>query len=171
MNLSKPLGGGLATNMCKATRPSGGMDSSNPRRLRGWRLHHHGGGVCCVLAPYHNMVVSYSYCWWQNQQCDKGTPLHRDPFHRPHWCASVMLHMPPNEACPWLHWKPLDHIVPAATRATANKATIKKCTTYPGHFDGHGDAPVQYHAHRPIEENLGFNRSHWSPPPGEYCGQ
>jgi hypothetical protein len=31
--------------MRKAAHPSGGMDSSNPRRWRGERLHHHGDGV------------------------------------------------------------------------------------------------------------------------------
>jgi len=36
--------------MCKAAHPSGGVvGSSNPRRRRGWRLHHYGGGVCCVF--------------------------------------------------------------------------------------------------------------------------
>ena len=46
MNLSKPLGGGLATNMHKASRPSGSLDSLNPRRWKARQLHHHGGGVC-----------------------------------------------------------------------------------------------------------------------------
>jgi hypothetical protein len=36
----------LGKIMRKATHPSGGLGSSNPRRLRGWRLHHHGDGVC-----------------------------------------------------------------------------------------------------------------------------
>jgi hypothetical protein len=35
--------------MCKATHPSGGMDSLNPCRWRGKRLHHHGGDVHCVV--------------------------------------------------------------------------------------------------------------------------
>ena len=33
-------------------------------------------------------------------------------------------------------------IAPEAIRAIANKATIKKCTTFPSRFDGHGNAPV-----------------------------
>jgi hypothetical protein len=36
--------------MRKAARPSSGMDSSNTRRWRGERLHHHGDGVCVVCA-------------------------------------------------------------------------------------------------------------------------
>jgi hypothetical protein len=49
MNLFKSFDSGLGQNMCKAARPSGGMESSNPRRWRGKRLHHHGGDVCCVF--------------------------------------------------------------------------------------------------------------------------
>ena len=45
MNLSKPLGGGLATNMRKAARPSGGLDLLNSHHWRAGQLHHHGGGV------------------------------------------------------------------------------------------------------------------------------
>ena len=35
--------------MRKTAHPSGGMDSSNPRRWRGERLHHHGDGVCLLF--------------------------------------------------------------------------------------------------------------------------
>jgi hypothetical protein len=31
---------------------------------------------------------------------------------------------------------------------------------FAGHFDGHGDAPISYRAHRPIKEVQGFNGSH-----------
>jgi hypothetical protein len=44
----------------------------------------------------------------------------------------------------------------AATRATANKTTMKKCTNFVGHFDGHGGAPVHNRAHRQMEEVQGF---------------
>jgi hypothetical protein len=45
------------------------------------------------------------------------------------------------------HWTPppgkyLLQIAPAGTRATANKATMKKCTNLTAHFYGHGGAPV-----------------------------
>jgi hypothetical protein len=55
------------------------------------------------------------------------------------------------------HWMPpsgnyLLRIAPAATRATANKTTTKKCTKKTGHLDGRGGAPEQYHTHCPIEE-------------------
>jgi len=46
MNLFKSFDIGIGTNMRKATHPSGGVGSSNPRRCRGWRLHHHGDGAC-----------------------------------------------------------------------------------------------------------------------------
>ena len=49
INLLNPLNrfdSSLGKNMLKAAHPSaGGVGSSNPRRRRGWRLHHHGGGV------------------------------------------------------------------------------------------------------------------------------
>jgi hypothetical protein len=49
LNLTKLFKGSLGQYMCKAARPSGGMDSSNPHRWRGERLHHHGGGVCWLF--------------------------------------------------------------------------------------------------------------------------
>jgi hypothetical protein len=61
-------------------------------------------------------------------------------------------------------------IAPAAAKATANKATMKKCTIFAGHFDGCGGAPVQYCAHRPVEEVQGYVECHWLPPSGKYCG-
>jgi hypothetical protein len=62
-------------------------------------------------------------------------------------------------------------IAPAATRATANKTTMKTYTYFAGHFDGHGDAPVHYHMHPPLEEIQGFTRSHWMLPLGKYYVQ
>jgi hypothetical protein len=38
--------------MRKAAHLSGGMGSSNPRRWRGDRLHHHGDGVCHVVCAF-----------------------------------------------------------------------------------------------------------------------
>ena len=38
--------------MRKAAHPSGGMGSSNPRRWRGERLHHHGDGVCLLFVLF-----------------------------------------------------------------------------------------------------------------------
>ena len=46
--------------MRKAAHPSGGVGSSNPRRLRGWRLHHHGDGVCQVFVSC--VLVSSGCC-------------------------------------------------------------------------------------------------------------
>jgi hypothetical protein len=48
MNLFKSFDSSLGQYMCKATRPLGIMESSNPCRWRGKRLHHHGGDVCYV---------------------------------------------------------------------------------------------------------------------------
>ncbi len=47
-------------------------------------------------------------------------------------------------------------------------AAANKCTSATGHFDGHGGAPVQYGAHRPIYHDQGFTGSHWTPPSDDY---
>jgi hypothetical protein len=57
-----------------------------------------------------------------------------------------------------------------AARATGN-TTMKTCTHFAGHFDGHGGALVQYRVHCLMEKVHGFTRSHWMPPSGKYCGQ
>jgi hypothetical protein len=49
MNLTKPFNSGLGKWMRKAARPLGGVDSLNPHRWRGERLHHDGGGVCWLF--------------------------------------------------------------------------------------------------------------------------
>jgi hypothetical protein len=46
LNLLNRFDGSIGTSMRKAAHPSGGVGSSNPRRQRAWRLHHHGDGVC-----------------------------------------------------------------------------------------------------------------------------
>jgi hypothetical protein len=48
-NQTKSFNSGLGTNMRKAACPSGGVVSLNPRRCRGKRLHHHGGGICWLF--------------------------------------------------------------------------------------------------------------------------
>jgi len=45
LNLLNRFNGGIGTSMRKAAHPSGGVGSSNSRRWRGERLHHHGDGV------------------------------------------------------------------------------------------------------------------------------
>ena len=37
-----------------------------------------------------------------------------------------------------------------------------------GHFDGHGGAPMRYGAHRLMQHDQGFTRSHSMPPSGDY---
>jgi hypothetical protein len=44
----------------------------------------------------------------------------------------------------------------AAARVTGNTTTMKKYINFAGQFGGRGSAPVQYHAHRPMEEVQGF---------------
>jgi len=52
LNLLNPFDGGIGTKMHKATHPSGSMGSSNPRRWREERLHHHVDGVCHVVCAF-----------------------------------------------------------------------------------------------------------------------
>ncbi len=47
MNLT--IIGSLVQYMCKAACHSGSVDSSNPCRWRGKRLHHYSGGVCWLF--------------------------------------------------------------------------------------------------------------------------
>ena len=50
-----------------------------------------------------------------------------------------------------------------------NKSTMaNKCTSFAGRFDGLRDPLLQYRAHRPIEDVLGYIRCHLMPPPGDY---
>jgi hypothetical protein len=42
------------------------------------------------------------------------------------------------------------------------------CSSFVGHFDGHGSPPVQYEAHRPIKHVQGYFGSHWMPASGDY---
>jgi hypothetical protein len=70
-------------------------------------------------------------------------------------------------------WMPpsVDHllcIAPAAARLIGKQTTIKKLTYFAGRFDGHGNAPVRYHAHSPMEEVQGSIRSHCWTPLGKY---
>jgi hypothetical protein len=63
------------------------------------------------------------------------------------------------------HWTPplgdyFFHIAQAATRATGKQTTINKFTYFAGCFNGHGNMPVQYRAHHPMEKVQGFTRSH-----------
>jgi len=44
----------------------------------------------------------------------------------------------------------------------------KKCTSFAGHFDGYGDAPVRCQVHCPMQHVQGYLRSHWTPPLGKY---
>jgi hypothetical protein len=46
LNLLNIFNGSIGTSMRKDAHPLGGVGSSNPRRWRGERLHHHGDGVC-----------------------------------------------------------------------------------------------------------------------------
>jgi hypothetical protein len=52
LNLLNCFDGGIGKIMRKAAHPSSGMDSSNPRRWRGKRLHHHGDGVCLLFVLF-----------------------------------------------------------------------------------------------------------------------
>jgi hypothetical protein len=61
LNLLNRFDGGIGTSMRKAAHPLGGVGSSNPRRWRGERFHHHGGGVCLLFelfVPSRQVVVT-----------------------------------------------------------------------------------------------------------------
>ena len=50
-----------------------------------------------------------------------------------------------------------------------NKSTMaNKCTSFAGRCDGLGDPPLQYQAHHPMEDVMGYIRGHWMPPQGDY---
>jgi hypothetical protein len=78
--------------MRKAARPSGGVDSSNPRGKRGERLHNHGGGVCWLFvllwtdSGRHELIVCKK--WYKNNLKMRLTVLLFDPPGRaPHHIA------------------------------------------------------------------------------------
>ncbi len=91
MNLFKSFDSNLGQYMHKAARPSGGMESSNPCRWRGKRLHHHGGGggVCWLFVFlwidlwHHELIVCKK--WYENNLKMRLTTLLFDPPRRaPH---------------------------------------------------------------------------------------
>jgi hypothetical protein len=54
-------------------------------------------------------------------------------------------------------------------RLPAYKLLIEnKCISLAGNFDGHGNAPVRYQAHRHMRSAQRFNLSHWTPQLVEY---
>jgi hypothetical protein len=57
---------------------------------------------------------------------------------------------------------------PVATQVTFRTTAMKEYTNFAGHSNGHGNVPVLYLVHRPMEEIQGFTRSHWMLPPGKY---
>ncbi len=63
MNLTKSFISSLKQSMRKATRPLGSMDSLNPCRWRGKRLHHHGGDDNCVSVLW---VATSSGCHYSS---------------------------------------------------------------------------------------------------------
>ena len=77
-----------------------------------------------------------------------------------------------NAACPGLLLKPLalDAAIgigrlltpyhPGGRQGDSKQYKDVICTHFDGRFNGHRDAAVLYHAHRPMEEVQGFHKSH-----------
>ncbi len=69
--------------MHKAARHLDGVDSLNPRRWRGERFHHHGGGVCWLFVLlwmdswHHELIVCKK--WYKNNLKMRLTALLFDP--------------------------------------------------------------------------------------------
>ncbi len=89
LNLTNPFDSSLKKWMCKAAHHSDGVDSSNPHRWRGERLHHHGGGVCWLFlllwmdSWHHELIVCKK--WFKNNLKMRLTALFFDPpRHAPH---------------------------------------------------------------------------------------
>ncbi len=109
--------------MRKAACHSDCMDSSNPHRWRGKRLHHHGGGVCWLFVLLwmdslrHELIVCTK--WYKNNLKMRLTallfdPRRRAPCHRPvgpndkqhyHLSDYVVVNFPhlklPSNIAPW----------------------------------------------------------------------
>ena len=74
----------------------------------------------------------------------------------------------PNAACPGLHRKPPDAAIGqlltpfclGGRQGDSKQNNYVSCTHFDGHFGGHHDVAVLYHAHRPMEEVQGFHISH-----------
>ena len=52
LNLLNRFNGSIGTSMHKDAHPLGGVGSSNSRRWKGKRLHHHGDGVCWMICAF-----------------------------------------------------------------------------------------------------------------------
>jgi hypothetical protein len=50
----------------------------------------------------------------------------------------------------------------------AKSSMTIKCTLSAIRFDSHGNLPVQYKAHHPIQHVQGYSGSYWMPPLGDY---
>jgi hypothetical protein len=123
----------------------------------------------------YNMVFSYNYVK-QKKRWQKQMHLCRGPLQWPCKQVGAIQMASPNAAYPGLlgsHWTPPsgNYLLRITPTATANEISMKSSTFFVGHFDGHGDAPLRYRAHLPIEEIQGFTTGHWMPPSGKYCGQ
>jgi hypothetical protein len=74
----------------------------------------------------------------------------------------------PDEACPGLHWKPLDATIgqllaphcPGRLQDDSKQNNSDKCTNFAGRFAGHGGTTLLYHTHCPMKEVQVFHRSH-----------
>ncbi len=100
MNWTKPFNSGLGKYMRKAACHLGVVDSLNPHRWRGERLHHHGGGVCWLFVLlwmdswWHKLIVCKK--WYKNNLKMRLMALLFDPpRHAPHLLLLDLVVLPP----------------------------------------------------------------------------
>ena len=100
---------------------------------------------------------------------DERMHLRRRPSRWPRGGIEAIHAASSDAACPGLYRKPLVAAIerllapycPGGHQGNSKQNKDVICTHFDSHFDGHRDAVVPYHEHRPrMEEVHGFHKSH-----------